>query len=55
MDYQAIVSVLALLLETYVAMLEMKMMIGYTDREIAQRLGITESAVSILARGNINI
>ena len=54
MDYQAIVSLFARLPETYRAVLEMKMLIGYTDREIARRLGITESAVSTRAnRGRL--
>jgi RNA polymerase sigma-70 factor (ECF subfamily) len=54
MDYKAIVSLFARLPETYRAVLEMKMLIGYTDREIAQRLGITESAVSTRAnRGRL--
>ena len=32
--------------ETYRAVLEMKLLIGYTDREIAQKLGLSETAVS---------
>ena len=32
--------------ETYRAVLEMKILIGYTDKEIASRLGISETAVS---------
>ena len=32
--------------ETYRAVLEMKLLIGYTDKEIADHLGISETAVS---------
>ena len=32
--------------ETYRAVLEMKLLIGCTDQEIAERLGISETAVS---------
>ena len=32
--------------ETYRAVLEMKLLIGYTDREIAPKLGLSETAVS---------
>ncbi len=32
--------------ETYRAVLEMKLLIGYTDKEIAHKLGISETAVS---------
>lgn len=32
--------------ETYRAVLEMKILIGYTDKEIAKHLGISETAVS---------
>lgn len=54
MDYHAVVALFARLPETYRAVLEMKLLLGYTDREIAQHLGITEAAVSTRAnRGRL--
>ena len=46
MDYHAVVALFTRLPETYRAVLEMKLLLGYSDREIAQHLGITEAAVS---------
>ena len=48
-SYSDLVSVFARLPESYRAVLEMKMLIGYTDREIAKCLGISETAVSTRA------
>ncbi len=48
-DYAALVALFARLPETYRAVLEMKYLLGCTDREIAQRLGISETAVSTRA------
>lgn len=45
-EYAALVELFRKLPETYRAVLEMKLLIGYTDQEIADRLGISETAVS---------
>ena len=45
-EYMALVELFRQLPETYRAVLEMKILIGYTDKEIASRLGISETAVS---------
>ena len=44
--YNELVELFRDLPETYRAVLEMKILIGYTDKEIAERLGISETAVS---------
>ncbi len=44
--YRELVELFRQLPETYRAVLEMKLLIGYTDREIAQKLGLSETAVS---------
>ena len=44
--YQALVALFARMPETYRAALEMKLLLEYTDREIARHLGISETAVS---------
>ena len=44
--YTELVELFRQLPETYRAVLEMKLLIGYTDREIAQKLGLSETAVS---------
>jgi len=49
MDYQSVIALFARLPETYRAVLEMKYLVGCTDREIAQRLGLSETAVSTRA------
>lgn len=48
-SYSDLVSLFARLPESYRSVLEMKMLIGYTDKEIAERLGISETAVSTRA------
>ena len=48
-SYSDLVALFARLPESYRSVLEMKMLIGYTDREIAERLGISETAVSTRA------
>lgn len=48
-DYAALVELFSELPETYRQVLEMKCLLGYTDKEIAAHLGITESAVSTRA------
>ncbi len=48
-DYGALVELFADLPESYRAVLEMKLLLGYTDREIAAHLGISETAVSTRA------
>ena len=49
MDYQSVIALFARLPETYRAVLEMKYLVGCTDREIAQCLGLSETAVSTRA------
>ena len=49
MDYQSVIALFARLPETYRAVLEMKYLVGCTDREIAQCLGLRETAVSTRA------
>ena len=44
--YMELVELFRQLPETYRAVLEMKLLIGYTDREIAPKLGLSETAVS---------
>ncbi len=44
--YNELVELFRNLPETYRAVLEMKILIGYTDKEIAKRLDISETAVS---------
>lgn len=44
--YMELVGSFRQLPETYRAVLEMKLLIGYTDKEIARKLGISETAVS---------
>ena len=48
-DYRALVACFAKLPETYRATLEMKLLLGYTDAEVARRLGVSETAVSTRA------
>ena len=45
MDYQSVIALFARLPETYRAVLEMKYLVGCTDREIAQHLGISERSL----------
>lgn len=44
--YHELVELFRRLPDTYRAVLEMKILIGYTDKEIAKHLGISETAVS---------
>ena len=48
-SYSDLVTLFSRLPESYRSVLEMKMLIGYADREIAERLGISETAVSTRA------
>lgn len=48
-DYAALVELFTELPDTYQQVLEMKSLLGYTDKEIAAHLGITETAVSTRA------
>ena len=48
-SYNDLVGVFSKLPETYRAVLEMKVFIGYSDKEIAKILGISETAVSTRA------
>lgn len=48
-EYAALVELFAGLPNTYRLVLEMKLLLGYTDKEIAAHLGITETAVSTRA------
>ncbi len=45
-DYQALVELFSRLPETYRTVLEMRMLLGYTGKEIARRLAISETAVN---------
>lgn len=45
-DYVALVELFAELPDTYRQVLEMKIVLGYTDVEISEHLGITKTAVS---------
>ena len=45
-DYAAIIELFVHLPETYRTVLEMKILLQYTDREIAKHLGLSETAVS---------
>ena len=45
-NYKEIVKLFSRLPETYRAALEMKLLLEYTDKEIARHLGVTETAVS---------
>ncbi len=46
LGYQELVALFRKLPETYRGVLEMKMLLGYSDSEIAARFGISETAVS---------
>lgn len=45
-DYHTLVDSFARLPQTYRAVLEMKLLLGYSDGEIAAKLGLTKTAVS---------
>lgn len=45
-EYAALVELFRQLPATYRAVLELKLLIGYSDKEIAEHLGISETAVS---------
>ena len=47
--YQELVELFARLPETYRTVLEMKILLGYADREVAEKLGISRAAVSTRA------
>lgn len=49
LSYTALVELFLKLPETYRSVLEMKMILGYTDREVADHLHISETAVSTRA------
>ena len=52
--YEDIVNLFRRIPETYRAALEMKLLLDYTGKEIAQHLGISESAVNTrISRGRI--
>ena len=51
-DYHALVASFAQLPQTYRAVMEMKLLLGYSDKEIAAKLGLTKTAVSTrISRG----
>ena len=53
-DYQELVHLFSSLPETYRAVLEMKFLLDYSGKEIAKRLGISESAVNTrISRGRV--
>ena len=45
-DYGGLVELFKRLPDSYRSVLEMKLLLGYSDREIAQHLGLSETAVS---------
>lgn len=47
--YQGLVELFAHLPESYRAVLEMKILLGYADKEVAEKLGISRAAVSTRA------
>lgn len=50
--YHALVASFAQLPQTYRAVMEMKLLLGYSDKEIAAKLGLTKTAVSTrISRG----
>lgn len=52
MSYKEVVRLFAQLPETYRSVLEMKMILGYSGKEIAKRTGLTENAVNVrITRG----
>ena len=52
LSYKEVVQFFAQLLETYRSVLEMKMIPGYSGKEIAMRTGLTENAVNVrITRG----
>ena len=51
-DYHALVDSFACLPQTYRATMEMKLLLGYSDGEIADKLGLTKKTVSVrISRG----
>ncbi len=53
-DYRALVDSFTRLPQTYRAVMEMKLLLGYSDGEIAARLGLTKTAVSSrISRGRL--
>ena len=52
MSYKEVVRLFAQLPETYRSVLEMKMILGYSGKEIAKSMGLTENAVNVrITRG----
>ena len=53
-DYRALVDSFTRLPQTYRAVMEMKLLLGYSDGEIAAKLGLTKTAVSSrVSRGRL--
>ena len=51
-DYHSLVDTFTLLPQTYRAAMEMKLLLGYSDGEIAAKLGLSKKAVSVrISRG----
>lgn len=51
-DYHALVDTFTHLPQTYRAAMEMKLLLGYSDGEIATKLGLSKTAVSVrISRG----
>ena len=51
-DYHALVDTFTRLPQTYRAAMEMKLLLGYSDGEIAAKLGLSKKAVSVrISRG----
>lgn len=52
MSYKEVVRLFTQLPETYRSVLEMKMILGYSGKEIAKRMGLTENTVNVrITRG----
>ena len=49
LDYAALIEYIRRLPENYRAIMEMKLVLGYSDAEAAKHLGMTETAVSTRA------
>ena len=45
-DYHALIEIFTRLPQTYRAVMEMKLLLGYSDGEIAIKLGLSKTAVS---------
>lgn len=52
LNYQEVVGLFAGLPDTYRSVLEMRLLLGFSGKEIAKRMGLTENTVNVrIARG----